>query len=68
MRLVLFLFLTTILIVMMVSGVVLNLAIIIIKVTGSIALTQGMCWALYGAATVIVVLLLWLFVKLGGGI
>lgn len=66
MRVVLLLFLTVTLLLMMVSGVVLNFMLIIIKTTGSIALTQEMCWALYALATLIVFGLLWLFIKIGG--
>lgn len=66
MRGILLLLLVTTLLVLLVSGVVLNLGIVIIKLTGSIALTQEVVWLLYGAATLIVIGLLWLLVTLGG--
>ena len=66
MRVILLLLITTLLFVMLVSGVVLNLMLVIIKITGSIALTPSMVWSLYAIATLIVIGLLWLFVKIGG--
>lgn len=50
----------------LIHGVVLQLILIIIKVTGHIALTRQTCWGLYILATLIVFGLLWLFVKIGG--
>lgn len=66
MRTVLLVLLTTILFTSLVSGVVLNLALIIVKVTGTITLTRVMGWSLYILATLIVIGLLWLFVRIGG--
>lgn len=66
MRGILLLFLVTLLLVLLVSGVVLNLGIVITKLTGPIALTQEVVWLLYGVATLIVIGLLWLLVTLGG--
>lgn len=65
MRLILLLLLTSALFVLLQSGVVLNLMIVIIKVHGSIAVTEKMLFWLYALAVVIVVGLLWLFVKIG---
>lgn len=66
MRTVLLVLLTTILFTSLVNGVVLKLALIIVKVTGQITLTRVMCWRLYILATLIVIGLLWLFVRIGG--
>ena len=65
MRLILLLLLASALFVLLQSGVVLNLMIIIIKVHGSIAVTEEMLFWLYALAVLIVVGLLWLFVKIG---
>ena len=65
MRLILLLLLASALFVLLQSGVVLNLMIIIIKVHGSIAVTEEMLFWLYALAALIVVGLLWLFVRIG---
>ena len=65
MKAILLLLVATALLVCLVSGVVLNLLIVIIKVYGSIAITWQLLVALYAAATLIAVGLLWLFVRLG---
>ena len=65
MRAILLLLVTTVLLVCLVSGVALNLMIVIVKVQGSIGVTWQLLVALYAAATLIVVGLLWLFVQLG---
>ena len=65
MRLILLLLLASALFVLLQSGVVLNLMIVIIKVHGSIAVTEEMLFWLYALAAVIVVGFLWLFVKIG---
>ena len=66
MRTILLLFLVALLLILLVSGVALNLAIVIIKLTGSIALTREVVWSLYGVSTLIVIGLLWLLVTFGG--
>ena len=65
MRAILLLLITTVLFTCLVSGVVLNLMIVIVKVYGSIGVTWQLLVALYAVATLIVVGLLWLFVQLG---
>ena len=65
MRLILLLLVASALFVLLQSGIVLNLMIIIIKVHGSIAVTEEMLFWLYALAALIVVGLLWLFVKIG---
>ena len=65
MRLILLLLLASALFVLLCSGTVLNLMIIVIKVHGSIAVTEEMLFWLYALAALIVVGLLWLFVKIG---
>ena len=66
MRIVLLLLIASALFVLLQSGVVLNLMIVIIKVHGSIAVTEEMLFWLYLMAAFIVIGLLWLFVKIGG--
>ena len=65
MRAILVLLVATVLLVCLVSGVVLNLLIVIVKVYGSIAITWQLLVALYALATLVAVGLLWLFVRLG---
>lgn len=65
MKLILLLLLALALFVLLCSGTVLNLMIIIIKVHGSIAITEEMLFWLYALSVLIVVGLLWLFVKIG---
>ena len=65
MRAILLLLVATVLLVCLVSGVVLNLLIVIIKVYESIAITWQLLVALYTLATLVAVGLLWLFVRLG---
>lgn len=65
MRAILLLLVATILLVCLVSGVVLNLLIVIIKVYGSIAITWQLLVALYALAILIAGGLLWLFLRLG---
>ena len=66
MRIVLLLLIASALFVLLQSGVVLNLMIVIIKVYGSIAVTKEMLFWLYLTAALIVIGLLWLFIKIGG--
>ena len=65
MRAILLLLVATALFVCLVSGVVLNLLIVIIKVYGSIAITWQLLVALYALAILIAVGMLWLFMRLG---
>ena len=65
MRAILLLLLTTVLFVLLVSGTVFSLLIVLIKVYGSIAITWQLLVASYALATLIVIGLLWLFVKIG---
>lgn len=65
MRTLILLLLATILMLCLVSGVVLNMLIIIVNISGSVALTWQIMCMLYAAAAIVVVGLLWLFVKIG---
>ena len=65
MRLILLLLLASILFVLLCSGVAVNLVVVLFQVCGVLTITKEMLFQLYALSALIVVGLLWLFVKIG---
>ena len=66
MRTFVLLLLALVLFVCIVSGIVLNLLIVLVTLSNTVALTSKLLCFLYFSATVIAVGLLYLFVRIGG--
>lgn len=66
MRPITYVLLLVLIFIMVVNGVALSLGVIVVEVTGSIRLTREVCLALYGAAILVTIGLIWLCNRLGG--